>query len=95
MGDDLNTAGAIGDQRGSRVESPTRRTCYARPRARCGPGRARGGGVDDAADERGVRATRARKANWAESDRLRDELVAMGYEEGHAQGTVVTKKAAL
>ena len=39
----------------------------------------------------------ARKAkNWAESDRLRDELVAMGYEvKDTAQGTVVTRKASL
>jgi cysteinyl-tRNA synthetase len=39
----------------------------------------------------------ARKAkDWAASDRLRDELVALGYEvKDTAQGTVVTRKASL
>ncbi len=53
--------------------------------------------VDPKADELRVARDEARKAkDWAASDRLRDELVALGYEvKDTAQGTVVTRKASL
>jgi cysteinyl-tRNA synthetase len=53
--------------------------------------------VDPKADELRLARDAARKAkNWSESDRLRDELVALGYEvKDTPGGTVVTKKATL
>jgi cysteinyl-tRNA synthetase len=52
---------------------------------------------DPRADELRLARDAARKAkNWSESDRLRDELVALGYEvKDTPGGTVVTKKATL
>lgn len=105
MSDDLNTAGAIGAINAwmNRVESPTTNdAAFLREVDRVlDVLTARGGGATDAVDPRAdeLRLARdaARKAkNWSESDRLRDELVALGYEvKDTPGGTVVTKKATL
>jgi cysteinyl-tRNA synthetase len=56
-----------------------------------------GDSVDPKADELRLARDEARKAkDWAASDRLRDELVALGYEvKDTAQGTVVTRRVRL
>ncbi|MBX3353516.1 MAG: hypothetical protein KF684_11345 [Phycisphaeraceae bacterium] len=103
MSDDLNTAGAIGALNAwiGRVESPSREDA-ALLRELTGVLLDLGGaqadsGAGDETDALRVARDEARKAkNWAESDRLRDELVAMGYEvKDTAQGTVVTRRARL
>ncbi|MGP1310247.1 MAG: cysteine--tRNA ligase [Phycisphaerales bacterium] len=105
MSDDLNTAGAIGALNAwmNRVESPVDAdAAFLREAdAVLDVVRVREGSADDApesgVDELRIARDEARKAkNWAESDRLRDELIALGYEvKDTAEGTVVTKKATL
>jgi cysteinyl-tRNA synthetase len=105
MADDLNTAGAIGALNAwmNRVESPTKddaalmREIDAVLDVLSLRGDETGDSVDPKADELRVARDEARKAkDWAASDRLRDELVALGYEvKDTAQGTVVTRRVRL
>jgi cysteinyl-tRNA synthetase len=105
MSDDLNTAGAIGAINAwmNRVESPTKDdAAFLREIDQVVDVLTSRGGdakdsVDPRADELRLARDAARKAkNWSESDRLRDELVALGYEvKDTPGGTVVTKKATL
>ena len=105
MADDLNTADAIGALNAwmNRVESPTKddaalmREVDAVLDVLSLRGSDGNDSVDPKADELRLARDEARKSkDWAASDRLRDELVALGYEvKDTAQGTVVTKRASL
>ena len=104
MADDLNTAGAIGALNAwmNRVDTPTKddAALMREVDAVLDVLSIRGGAddsVDPKADELRMARDAARKAkDWAASDRIRDALVALGYEvKDTAEGTVVTRRVRL